>query len=603
MVYRPWIRKLTVWLCVLALMGSHGLTASAMVYTPPADQTEPSVLETYTAELGPCSIGEGEVVSFTTVSSQFAGRELPEGMYAGELTVNITGPVIIESGGCLEIGTLSIGSEDEASPVIRGVLSQSGLIIVKQGGLLDLTDVVLDTQGEGLLIVQEPGGSVALSASQIDSSLIQWAPAFVNNLNDAPDDLWLAEGTFLFPEHLPSYLRTDIESQGTENRVEVPVLWDMSGYDGRTAGEVTLTGQFLSENGELLASSQPLTITVHWYETQSIAVTDVTWRGENACSADFTVLELPEYTDAWGEISSDGGKTWTRWSEFEIIENDGSILCRFYELENTPHLYRICAEYDSYDAYAFWSSDAFLLPDEEGEDQGGNRGGSTTPSQPDRVPQPNNPQDSGTNLIPWLSQFPGFIFNNWIPQASADDSASENTQTPGGASDMEAAVPEDDTEEENLLPEQGGTVQETETSPEEAPDKEESLSQSSDLYISGQLSSHMTAGSDNAENGSESAGETEDSLNVTPETTSGEDIAPDQEESGEELPGSAPSFDSDSTAENAQEAANTGSEAPVSLSVGMQIALVVVAAGVCVAIALAVAGVGPFHRNKKKADK
>ena len=163
MAYYPKIRRFIVSLCLLVLIGSQGITASAMVYTPPEDQTEPSAPETYTAELGSCTIGEGEIISYTTVSSQFAGKELPEGMYAGELTVNITGPVIIESGGCLEIGTLSIGGKDEASPVIRGVLSQSGLIIVKAGGKLNLKSVTLDTQGEGFLIVQESGGSISLS--------------------------------------------------------------------------------------------------------------------------------------------------------------------------------------------------------------------------------------------------------------------------------------------------------------------------------------------------------------------------------------------------------------------------------------------------------
>lgn len=601
MAYYPKIRRFIVSLCLLVLIGSQGITASAMVYTPPEDQTEPSAPETYTAELGSCTIGEGEIISYTTVSSQFAGKELPEGMYAGELTVNITGPVIIESGGCLEIGTLSIGGKDEASPVIKGVLSQSGLIIVKAGGKLNLKSVTLDTQGEGFLIVQEPGGSISLSGSQLDSSLIQWAPAFVNNLNDDPDDLWLAEGTFLFSEHLPSYLRTDIENQGTEERVDVPVAWDMSGYDGRTSGEVTLTGQFLSENGEPIASARPLTLTVHWYETQRITVTDVTWRGENACSADFAVLELPEYTDLWGEISSDGGYTWTRWSEFEVIENDGSILCIFCELENTPRLYRICAKYDSHDGYAFWSSDVFHLPNEDSDDQGGNRGGSITPNPPDRVPQPGDSQDSGTNLIPWLPQFPGSIIDSWLPQDPTDDASSGNTQIPGDTSDAEAVSPEDDTEEDPHS-EQGGTTQGTGSNPEDAMGNNGSASQNSGLH-SNPLTSHIETDPADGENGREIAGDTEDNAAAAPESTPGEDGASVLEESEEDPSASIPPTNSSSETTDPQQADHSSSDAPAPLSVAGQVGLAVAGIGACTAVGLAVAGVGPFRRSKGKRGK
>ena len=616
MVYYPWIRKLSAWLCILILVGSHGLTARAMVYTPPADQAEPSVSKKYTAELGPCTIGEGEIISYTTVASRFAGGTLPEGMYAGELTVNITGQVVIESGGCLEIGTLSIGGEDEASPLIQGILSESGLIVVKAGGRLSLKGVTLDTQGGGFLIVQEPGGSISIAASQLDSSLIQWAPAFVNNLNDTPDDLWLAEGTVLSEEQLPSSIQTNIQSQGTEDRRDVAVLWDMSGYDGRTAGEWTLTGQFLDESGEPLASAQPLTLMVHWYETQEIIVTDVTWRGENACSADFAVLELPEYTDVWGEISSDDGKTWSRWSEFDVTEGDDGILCLFYELENTPHLYRICAEYDGYDTYEFWTSDAFLLPDGDGEDQGGNRGGSITPDQPDRVPQPeipqdseqtepnvpDSPQDSETEVTPWLPQLPVFFPNLWFPFFPVDVPAFGNTYIPGNPSGTEQEIPaeaagENQQEEGELLPEESSPARETENSPEESSGKENSVSENTDGVISNYLTAHMTADQNDIQEGSNSV-ETPNDTDITENLLSDEDSGSPSEDSSEKVPDSIPDSDSDSAASAPQEAKQLGSDAPASISAAGQAALAVAGIGVCVIVGLAVAGVGPFRRRK-----
>lgn len=45
MAYYPKIRRFIVSLCLLVLIGSQGITASAMVYTPPEDQTEPSAPE------------------------------------------------------------------------------------------------------------------------------------------------------------------------------------------------------------------------------------------------------------------------------------------------------------------------------------------------------------------------------------------------------------------------------------------------------------------------------------------------------------------------------------------------------------------------------
>lgn len=378
------MKKAAILLWSLFLVGSFFLTASAHTTTD---------VPSHTVTLEGCTIGEGETVSYTTISPQFAGQELPEGMYAGNLTVEISGQIVVEKGGTLSIGTLSIGSDQEASPVISGDVSQAPLIIVKAGGTLKLTTITLDIIGEGLFILQEPGSSISITDSQIPQELVQWAPPTVDNLYDAPDDLWLEKGTPLDFSQLPSTLLTNIQEQGQEERMELPVSWDTSSYDGRTTGECTFTGSFLDESGQTIPSMVPLTITVHWYQPDQLVVTDAKWSGQITCSAHFTLLELSEYAEVTGEISTDGGKTWDVWSNFDVGEDDqGNAVATFYEVENTPQYYRIVAV-DSW-IPAFWASESFLLPLEEGDDSGGNRGGSTTPVAPDREPTSPEPEPS-----------------------------------------------------------------------------------------------------------------------------------------------------------------------------------------------------------------
>ncbi len=350
---------------------------------PSSDQGDSST-KSYTVTLDSCTIKEGEIRSYTTISSAFAGAAVPEGMYPGDLTIEITGQVVIEAGGTLHIGTLSIGSTGEASPVIRGSLG--GLIVVKPGGKLKLTDVVLETSSQELLIVQEPGGAVILTMTDLEDSLIQWAPPTVNNLSHSPEDLWLEEGRVLVEELLPTTLKTYLQYQGIEEEKEIPLRWDMSGYDGRTTGEWTLNGYFLDEKGEILTSVRPLTLSVHWYRPEQIVITKTHWSGEMACTAGLTVLSLPEDAEVWGEISTDGGKTWSRWSEFEVSSNDqGDITCIFFFPDNTPRYLRIVAAQPWQEKY--WASDGVLMPTEDSDDQSGNRGGSTSVSPPDRKPE------------------------------------------------------------------------------------------------------------------------------------------------------------------------------------------------------------------------
>ena len=110
------------------------------------DGDEGAAALTFTETLQNCRIESGETLSFTTISSSFAGTQIP-GYYPGELTVSIEGDIIIEAGGTLAIGTLSIGGS-EASPVVTG----SGSIIVEPGGELRLIQAVLQAEG-GLKIV------------------------------------------------------------------------------------------------------------------------------------------------------------------------------------------------------------------------------------------------------------------------------------------------------------------------------------------------------------------------------------------------------------------------------------------------------------------
>ncbi len=145
--------------CALALILSMAVLPLAAAETRMVNPSVPSgsagvVDSGFSETLGPITIGDGELVEMTTVAPEFAvSPYLPDVYYPGELTVTLERPIVIESGGELFIGTLSIGSESEASPVLEGALSQEEpLILVKAGCSLTLRDVECDLEGEGLLI-------------------------------------------------------------------------------------------------------------------------------------------------------------------------------------------------------------------------------------------------------------------------------------------------------------------------------------------------------------------------------------------------------------------------------------------------------------------
>lgn len=401
-------------LCALVLLLTQGgMTADALVLGSGGSQSDMEVPpeESYTVTLGELTIGAGEYVEYTTISDANLGGSVTEGYYPGDLTLELTGTIVVEAGGSLSIGTLSLGGP-EASPVLSFSQPESR-IIVKSGGSLRLTDAVLKAQGSGPVIVQEPGGSVELLLTHAEEGLIQWSQPLVDNRSEKPDDLWLEEGTTLTGDMLPTSMEVEVQVQGTTEWTELPLSWDISGYDGRTQGEMAITGSFLDVSGEPMLSREPLEMTVHWYTPETLVVTDAVWKGDLLPTVQLTVQQLPEYADVWGEVSTDGGVTWERWQgadRFFIVpvEPEGNA-CLFVLEENAPAaLFRIAAQ-DSWD-HTYWVSQAFSLSPPEGEDTGGNRGGSTTPESPDRQPQ--QPEaDSGSDG-PTDSETPGDVQND-----------------------------------------------------------------------------------------------------------------------------------------------------------------------------------------------
>lgn len=350
-------------------------------------------LESYHVTLGDCCIGSGTDISYTTISPENAGRPIPEGYYPGELTVELTGLVVVEEGGSLAIGTLSIDGP-ECSPVLTG----SGQIIVKAGGRLRLTDAVLEASGEHPLIVQEPGASIELQRMQAEAGTITWSSPLGDNHYTAPDDIWLECGTPLTEEMLPETMEVDVQEQGVATWTKLPLVWDFSVYQGQTEGTLTLSGSFLDEDGQPLTSFLPLEVTVHWYIPERLVVSNAVWKGDLLPTVQLTVLNLPSFADIWGEVSTDNGATWTRWEgvdQFFIVDVEGGgNACVFVLPDETPRLFRILAE-DPWE-HLYWRSDAFALEPEETDDSGGNRGGSTNPLPPERTPEPLEPSPTPT---------------------------------------------------------------------------------------------------------------------------------------------------------------------------------------------------------------
>lgn len=395
-------KMLALWLCIVGLCVLAGLPISAegQVQTP-----ETAGTPAYTETLGPLVIGPGELQEYTTVSPAFADNpHLPDTMYPGDLTIQLTGQVIIEDGGTLAIGTLSaFGSEPR--PQLTGALAEEARIVVRAGGELRLTGVDILTEGSGVVICQEPGGSVSLVDTALAESQVQWGPPLVVNTYGEPEDLWLDSKTPLTADHLPAELCTEVQYQGRETEQTLALAWDLDAYDGRTTGELEIQGHFLDETHTPMWSIEPLTLTVHWYEPQTLNVTDVRWKGQNACTATLIVHTLPDEADVWGEVSTDGGHTWNRWEDFEILsvggetpyQKGGPAACVFYLPDATPRDYRVVALDPVENSH--WMTASYRLPVEESDDISGDRGGSTAPESPLREPRLTpTPQPASTPL-------------------------------------------------------------------------------------------------------------------------------------------------------------------------------------------------------------
>lgn len=384
-------KRFSLWLCIwtLTLDILCFPAALAMTLEEPQPDREVPAGNTYRLTLDARVVGSGETLSYETVAPELAGNPFAAEYYPGELTVEVIGQVVIESGGCLTIGTLSSGNEKEQSPVLQGSRSPDGLIVVRAGGSLILKNVSFSLDGEGFLIVQEPGGSVELTDMEPEPGLISWAPPVVNNAYQQPADLWLEEGVALTGSMPPDTLDTYLQYQGAQQWKSFTLRWNIDPLDGQTQGEAALMGAFLDENGETLASVRPLTLTVHWYEPGRLVVTDTAWLGQSAASAKLKLKELPEEAvEVWGEVSADGGETWTRWEQFQCREEENSVTCIFSLSDSSPRHFRVRAVNER--EHLYWATEAVLLPKEETEpaDQGGNRGGSTSVVRPTRTPTP-----------------------------------------------------------------------------------------------------------------------------------------------------------------------------------------------------------------------
>lgn len=456
--------------------------------TPPETPEIPS----YTVQLPAQTIGAGEAVEFTVVSPEFQDKELPEGYYAGALTVALEGQIIVESGGLLSIGTITVGGP-EIDPVIQGTHQSGGLIVVKAGGQLRLTGAVFETQGEGLLIVQEPGGSVVFSDMEAPGQPISWGPKLVDNSGSSLDPIWLEASAALTEAVLPQSLEVAVQLEGRETWETLPLQWDLSQYDGQADGALTLTGSFLGLDGQPLWSMQPLTVEIQWYTPGTLIVVDSSCSGDEAASAAITLHALPEdvadWGEVWGEISRDG-KSWSQWENFSLLsDSESRPVGIFYEVESRPQFYRIAAAFP--DQGEYWYSEAVLLFEADSEDQGGNHGGSITPIEPDRKPEPpaedtpspetppdsdvsqeaETPPDSDTSPEPVTPPASSTSPETAAPPAgnsgSADDTGLQSSAAPAAAPEEPA---EEAAEETVELPILSAPPEETPAAPpEEAP--------------------------------------------------------------------------------------------------------------------------------------
>lgn len=340
----------------------------------------------YEVRLDTAIVAAGEKLSYLTVDSSFSGNPLAEEYYPGGVTIELAGTVTVAAGGQLVIGKMAVGGP-EPSPVLRGELPPEGLIRVEAGGALWLNGVTPELSGDGLAIVQEPGAVVELYDTPIEEELCQWGGAVADNRYAAPMELPLLQGEELTAGHLPQEGKVWRNERGKSEFIRLPMEWDISGCAGQTQGQATVSGTYIDRDGQPLPALLPVEATVRWYTPEDIILTEKAWLGSTAALARLGYLPLPEEAaELWGELSRDGGKSWERWEKCDFEESDGRLTCTFTLSDAVPRLYRLMAADEAGDR--FWRSEAVELPEEDSDDQGGNRGGSTDPIPPSREPEP-----------------------------------------------------------------------------------------------------------------------------------------------------------------------------------------------------------------------
>lgn len=443
---RRWPNILFIVLLSLAMLGN----AAAATLEQPTDSAEETVeIPQHTVSLPAQTIAAGECVSFTTVNAKFEGQELPEGYYAGALTVTLEGTIVVEDGGLFSMGTLSVGGSEE-SPVLQAAPGSGAQIVVKPGGQLDFVDVTLEATEGTYLIVQDPGASVLFTAMTYPEGLVSWSEALVYNPDETVDDVWLEAGTVLTEALLPATLMANVQFEGQETREALPISWDLSTYDGQTDGELVVNGTFLDENQAPLAAFSPLTVTVRWYHPETLAVTEAIWSGKDTPSASLVLLSLPEDAEVWGEVSTDG-ETWSRWEDFDLAQEVlGAPLAVFVLPDDTQRYFRVAAA--DYLLGQFWYSEAVCLPEEESDDIGGNHGGSITPfpplREPDPVPEPEPEPEPELGVEQEEPQEP----ENTLPPVTQPEPV--QPETPAPSQEPEAEEPEEPEETEPSQPEE-----------------------------------------------------------------------------------------------------------------------------------------------------
>lgn len=577
-----------------------GETSGVLEGEPPENPSEGiDTPQVYIESLGTRTLAEGDELYYQTVSPQFAGNPyLPDYYYPGALTVQVDGQVTVGAGAIMAIGTMSVGSTKELSPLIQ---SAGGQIVVQAGGELSLTDVEIAWTGGEPLIIQEPGAVVSLQAcGAIPEGAIQWAAPIVDNAYQKPGDIWLLEGTSLAAEDLPQQLNTYLVTQGRSEWTTLSLKWDFSSYQGQTQGSVTLNGQFLDENGAVLEARVPLTVTVHWYPAGTLVVTKADWMGDKVPVARLAISQIPQDAErVWGEVSEDGGVTWIVWEDceqLEILGNKTGGLLVFSMPDTTPRLFRAVAENRS--EHLYWVSEAFLLPTEESDDQEGNRGGSTLPETPDRTPAPVPGANGGESEEPQPGHPPE-------PEPSEPGGVETPQPTPGPSRPgytqqiLQWVVPP------HSIPDIGGEslALPPAASPQPAPSASvgtEAEAETTDLVeggsppAAGATSSVPPIGGNLSETDIDSP--TELTAGTPVPVASGtlmpdEAVTPAPAVSGSQLESSSPSLAPTGLAP-------TGAAHSQSLSLPLQIGLAAAGVGVCTLVGLTAAGKNPFRRKR-----